>query len=133
MAETNCPCCDQPLPTNVGLLWKNTYIHEGIGVELTPIMSEILQFLMTKRGQYIKSGRIIENIYGTNEEWPEWKTINVHLHYLRARFKAAGVPCPIISRRAIGHAYKPTTETLGKQSVNPGVQSVEPYFPSVRA
>jgi two-component system response regulator MprA len=74
-------------------------------VELTGTEFALLEYLLRNPGQVLSRDQLREEVWGSGFE-PASNVVDIYIHYLRRKLKAAGVSDPIRTVRGLGYALR---------------------------
>jgi two-component system, OmpR family, response regulator MprA len=74
-------------------------------VELTGTEFALLEYLLRNPGQVLSRDQLREEVWGSGFE-PASNVVDIYIHYLRRKLKAAGLSDPIRTVRGLGYALR---------------------------
>ena len=83
---------------------RATVTREGRGINLTPIEFRLLVFLAQHPGQVFSRGQLVEQVWGSDPDFYDDKTVSVHIRRLREKIEAEpGDPRIVLTVPGIGY------------------------------
>ena len=88
-----CPLCDKPIDGASSRrvdLYSNSAILGGKSIILSPQVTVLLSALVVAYPRFLTTFFLMEQVYGLQVDWPDYKIISVYIHHLRKRIKGTG-------------------------------------------
>ena len=83
---------------------RATVSRDGRALNLTPTEFRLLVFLAQHPGQVFSRGQLIENVWGSDADFYDDKTVSVHVHRLREKIEhEPGSPELVLTVPGIGY------------------------------